>query len=943
MFTKNIVVEAKELPIIGEVNKFSVYASRKLAKEYRKGIKKENRSKLLGYTLMSPKGFSTSNATFREDLMMIEVRINRKSSILIPSFYTSKDTLVDLFRLSESKSLKKVYNFDKKIDPTYNINNMISENFLNESMYTADDVGTKVKKNKDISIGVGSGNSKDFEKGLAKNIKSFADDFLTKYYDVPESHYVVDIPKSNAMVKFIDKKIPVFSALNKIKKTFSNPRDVVTKNFDVIASKNKEELQKKTAMILNKVFDGQNAQNKAEFIHAVVTIFDNPDDVAGWLKKLEKLSESKNAPKYLLSEEEDLFKAIIGPFSDSLEWFENIPSSIEQGKKQQAPEDKYSGVSAFFNSGGGRILKKMIYKNYVRLLYRKAMGKKTKDSTFDIEKFDKEITSLFDKISSGDIDLKDASASQGVSLPRKVIRTGAKGIFAFSLGLCFSALLTGYGLMDTVETELISNADKGVGITKTLQDAGAESQKQAQKGLDQINKKQSEIQTALQDLPDEVDSAAKESLQPVKDNLKTIGQDIFYMKLIASGITMDDIGEKQMQDVIDQCKKKGCSKKTMGFLELMKIFSNADGQTQKQISKYLRGSNNSSPEGAKVKKILNKLGVDSKTQVYLVEILSSETIKIRRGNNFANPLSSGARDIVKDAISDSGMMPGNLEGDIENIDKSISTAKQKLQKVVEDQIENINSARQVADSVKKTIESDGGLAELTKDFSERNSGIIDHITSHDSMLVQAVRGLHMAPVIGTLETVRAIEKKMSDEDKQEIYPILQELCEDPRSLTRLTSMLGIIYILTLFKYWQNSSGEIGSHVKNAYDGLMQDINIFTLKQVSVAIAVVQMTSWAAASKDFKSLIQNKTLWQKAREKFGEEEVPDEKIRSFANEETDFDPAYIGKLIQLKQNLSGISARVESKTETFQSLESANISSFTYDCLKLSYTPPSQGV
>lgn len=147
LITKNIIVNPTLLPIIGESNKLTQELSKRFAKYYRRGIKKENRNKLLGYSLLIPKALSKLKSSFREDLMMIEVKVNKKSSILIPSYYTKAKTLRELFILENRKKLKSIY---KLSNGAYKINlSAINESALG-SLGTP---STTQKPGEEISLG----------------------------------------------------------------------------------------------------------------------------------------------------------------------------------------------------------------------------------------------------------------------------------------------------------------------------------------------------------------------------------------------------------------------------------------------------------------------------------------------------------------------------------------------------------------------------------------------------------------------------------------------------------------------------------------------------------------------------------------------------------------------------------------------------------------------
>ena len=154
LFTKNIITNAVSMPILGEKNKVVNEISKRFAKYYRRGIRRDNNKKLLGYNLIIPKSFSKFEATFREDLMMLEVKVNKKSSILIPSFYSSENILEKYFNLSSKFSLKNIYTI-KEGRYKITLENIDNKKLLERMGAYGDSASAELDRDKEISLGQG--------------------------------------------------------------------------------------------------------------------------------------------------------------------------------------------------------------------------------------------------------------------------------------------------------------------------------------------------------------------------------------------------------------------------------------------------------------------------------------------------------------------------------------------------------------------------------------------------------------------------------------------------------------------------------------------------------------------------------------------------------------------------------------------------------------------
>jgi len=268
--TKNIIVNPRLFPIIGESNNLVREISRRFTKYYKRGIKRENRSKLLGYNLFVPKAFSKFESHFREDIMMIEVKVNKKSSILIPSFYTKAQTLRELFELENKKKLKSIY---KLSNGSYKINLLA----LNEAVGSLGTPSITQKSDEEVNLGFAT----DVKE---KSINTWLE------AELGERWYKKIIKSMNKGVGILPGGGVISKGLDKIvDKVMSTGRFDSTKKS--LTVENFSDGQQRMRAMLEELFKGSvDDENKGEFINHASQIFANENlnqsNVTEWAQGL---------------------------------------------------------------------------------------------------------------------------------------------------------------------------------------------------------------------------------------------------------------------------------------------------------------------------------------------------------------------------------------------------------------------------------------------------------------------------------------------------------------------------------------------------------------------------------------------------------------------------------------------------------------------------------
>lgn len=379
MLTKNTIKEAKQMPIIGKADHSTLLISKKFANLYRRAIKNENRKKLLGYNLLVPNHFRHFKSTFREDIMMLEVKVSNHSSILLPSFYCSEKNLKKYFSLNKKDQLKNIFE-------SVNGRLVVKQDVINEAISgtsAADQQSTRVKQDTEITAGVGDEIS-----------AKVANEFL-------ESQFGETLLKKTSKV---------LSSMTKIIPVIGNPTDAVLKGAintvmskgkynqyveDLTANDPQDMMTKSKKMIAALISD--NSADKQRYVDYITQIVKEP----GGSANINELVEGFN---YCISELE-----LTSKFEDKLN------KTLDKWKKHTVA--KQSNKSGSLRAKGGSF-------------------------TFGIKRFDSRISQKIDEHMKK-IGMKDAqSTSNEGSLPSKFMyRLGVeltKGLVLASLVGVFS-------------------------------------------------------------------------------------------------------------------------------------------------------------------------------------------------------------------------------------------------------------------------------------------------------------------------------------------------------------------------------------------------------------------------------------------------------------------------------------------------------------------------
>jgi hypothetical protein len=270
LITKNIIVNPTLLPIIGESNKLTQELSKRFAKYYRRGIKKENRNKLLGYSLLIPKALSKLKSSFREDLMMIEVKVNKKSSILIPSYYTKAKTLRELFILENRKQLKSIY---KVSNGKYKIDLKT----ISEATGSLGGVSIAQASGKEINLGHATDVT---ESSINKWLEAELGETAVKRIVKGMNKGLHIIPGGGHIVKGLDAAIDKIMSKGQFDKWEG---DLTVDSFSDGAGR-------AGAMLVELFKNSEGDENKSKFIQHATTIFNedsiNQSTVVSWAQKL---------------------------------------------------------------------------------------------------------------------------------------------------------------------------------------------------------------------------------------------------------------------------------------------------------------------------------------------------------------------------------------------------------------------------------------------------------------------------------------------------------------------------------------------------------------------------------------------------------------------------------------------------------------------------------
>jgi len=902
LLTKNYVTKVESLPIVGEENKFSNEISKRFAKFYRRGIKLENRKKLLGYNLMLPKSLKSFRATFREDIMALEVKVTKNSSVLIPSYYTQTSILKEIFVLTNRRSLKEVYNFNSK-KRTTNISKLINELDYPER------AGASPIKDKEISLGTGG------------KVKSFTDDLLQKVYPDVNPFNLIEPTDNSILSSFGANKI--IKGLNFLNKAFSNPNKVVNAHIEKIAiegnkigSGNLEDLKSNTRKILEDVYKGS-GKGKAEFINKIVSIYDNPGN---YKQIITDLAENSGKYSNLLVEEEEIFKTLVEDFSRALFSFQKeIPQSQEEarlGSGEQA-QAKHTSLGKTFISGVGRGVANNFATKGVKKLYAKLAGKKYVDKEISIERYNKEVIQKLNKFSDSidDKKNKDIVAQQDFTTIRKAIRVGTTTVCSILVMACVWQLVTGHSPIDSGLSIFETQIEKSIGIegsnepfdelsdSKQKISQSVDSNKDLKKYKDKTKDKIQKISDQNKDLKRSIESS-KKKISDLKSDMENLAKQAKMMEYLVGGIGVDDINNGDLDSWLRECKSS-CSPQDFAFRKV--VVSNLKNRRNSNYKSWLKGRRHTKDETINdiIKESSTALGLsypNESAAKTLNQIIDEDTNSIIRSSM-----------VIAKANKNSGSEIANTVREFEKLSAdniSIKDIHAELEDDISTQVEDINIDDALSDIFGDQLpEMQKQIKNFSKNVGEDHEKTWkDMFGETDSTLVFMKRFVHHIPYLVTLRLLDVCDEDIAD--------AARDLFEDPTVMSRLDAVLGLFWYIFVTGYIRKSNPELVQDIQQIYQDILREINIFTVYQLSIAIGVVQMMIWGAFAVDFKEIVNHVTVWQKMKKGVkslmgSEEDEKEKELMQKLTSDTDWKLSVRQEFLNLKNDLNSI--KITSKT------------------------------
>lgn len=849
-FTKNIVTNTTVMPVLGKNNRLVNEISKRFAKYYRRGIKSANNKKLLGYNLIVPKSFSKFESTFREDLMMMEIKVNKNSSILIPSFYSSTESLETFFELKSKFSLKNIYSIEEgryKI----NLDNTDHKKLLESMGSFGDAASAELDVNKEISLGQG------------ENIKNKTKEFLNRHYGkgfeaFASSLLEPDLPGVSGGKKFagsILRMTPLAPVLRIGRWINRKSNNILKSNLDIISCSNINEMKVKTKKILDKVYSGNNAVRKDELIEHICKLYDPNVNLSDWTRNIEQINA-----KYLLPEEEEIFRDITQLFSRGLDFgagYGPVPGSPEEAKTKKFGEtpktEKKGGV---FTSGSLRVItpaagavketmRYILLKLTWGKLKQKLEKKYGKKKIYNIEDFDKKIAAKIKRYTDS---LEKGSTKEK---ERMIIFPAMKQTMQaiIPLGVIYGAsmMIIGFTSPITQGTEqLVKQGEEKAAVEIGL----GTSEERAEK---------------IKEVQSQAEAGKK------------------YVIMFGEGKNL--------------CKDSG-------FISFIEKNSN-QRLTSKQkfeinfISSYC-GDNYELLEDSAPNTLRSKLAGNFNKNV---EDLGLDEEELKVYNGLKEHFYGGAKNISIGTLNRAIYTNLNFVGQQFFSDDEVSSADRGLTAVASAQAEDatgVNFAEEFVRDVnefgnmseeeaqkeaqnqasKNLIQGDGsaeieesrarlyGLGQAVMNRWEKN------MSETDSVAVSVMRELGMLPINVCLSVLSSYEDKIGTPEDESMSKAVGEFLNKKENLNRTEGLLLFLWFSTILKYLFNSDSGLSDRVVEVYNEIILETNIFRAMQVQQGIHVVQMILWASCADDFKSLVkksndeQENVEWdQRERQRF----------------------------------------------------------------------------
>lgn len=908
LITKNIIINPVAFPVLGKNNKVVNEISKRFTKYYKRGVKKTNRSRLLGYNLFVPKAFAKFESTFRDDLMMLEVKVNKDSSILIPSFYTSKKTFENLFELNKTKSLSDIYTFNKN---SYRLN--IEENVRLFKEVVPDIASAETRLGKEIKL------------GKADHIKSFTKTFLRNHYgDVGLANFWDALTgwdnKGYGVGKILKHTTsPMFKFFRNVTREFQGDKVFKDSKYKtLISSSNKEEMKKNTSIILRKILTGESS-NIDTFIDQTISIFDRPNDISGWLKNLSDIDTSN-----LLAEEKEIFDAVTKMFNISLDWGEEgIPDTVRDAQNR-GEEVKTLHDGKYRRTGLLRFMWKGTFRKNLNKLFKTSYF--GKEFSYSVEDFDREIANKIKKYTNdlSEEDSKKVTREMAEGFVGSTVKCIQKVTVPLTIRFLMFVVVFGInpgsesieGLLDAVENPIM----QPFGIDRPSVTANSKEQRSIgyEEGYGEGY---------------EEGASKEEALKKENDILKEKLENFEKLQNWHKGIM--GLEEKNICEWLNKNKVPDLEKeKSKKFKLSHKIFTSTceyslnDGFSVKSDnilkSLYEKFRNNelkSISDSEKdilndilsiyFKSNLESLNNDARLKRNVKHFLFYASSKLAKAGGENPDFSFGLASSPKKAKI-LGRFISDLKDDAKEMQSLMKDAEEKVldenpnaskDEIEEKQLEAGNNSlgnknispedlKEISKLTVKKFEAIGG--ELS-DRWEKN------IHKTDSRFVSIFREIQYLPLNVLISTMEIVEEKVSGD--AEYSETFKRWNQDKANMNRTEALCGLMWLLLVGGYWRRSNASLGENVREVFVEIIGTTNIFKIKPVQMAIQTIQMVLWASLSEEFKEIVKSV-----------EEEEDEENAQRSIKDASSFTPADIQNLISLLNNLDGVIAKKQKMTD-----------------------------
>ena len=851
LLTKNIIVNPEMFPIIGESNAVTKEISKRFTKYYKRGIKNENRKKLLGYNLLVPKAFSKFESQFREDIMMLEVKINKKSSILIPSFYTSFNLFENIFELENRKSLKDIYDFKE------------GKLIINESV-PSDPSSPAVNMNVAHKMGAEHRDSggwisklfgKIFKKGKGKKIKSFAKEYLRRHFpdDTTDKWYNKIMnwnenppyglkPLGNIGKYSVNPILYVMRGLHS-KISVGNPNSrlnikggdqTISSNVKKLVASDADDLKAKTADLLNKIY--KDGDEKNEFISAVCSIYENPDDIQSWLNTLERVN-----CKRLLKAEEDMFEACTKTFAKAINWGGiEIPETPEEARSniENQKISTYKGVDKV------GLLTSMfkIFKGQIFTRWYNAWKGKKELSTFSTLDVDQELMVKLNKLT------KHMSKDFTNAQSEDFIGTLVKNVGKPMLHVLYISLAYGV-IFGSIPFEVLlknvgSEAERRYNVTppSTVKEY-VEEVKSTKKIFEMLANEENIVQIC----DFSMSSKGRDLInRHIPKTPAEIMEHLEWMSFICKGVGEPNI--KNLTRLTNALESNNFSD------------SEVSEFITKHAEKYLQKSLEEVQNDRKLRVILKK------QFLIFSKNLNDKTTKAYSSGWLAREKSVGTLDELVEGW-------GQAEAAIEEADK----ISDQIVELTQDSDLEANLLKSVTDEIKNNpvyVKKIGehGKRQIMKflDVIKKRAGESVAVNNTWSQ----VFGDQLHTII--LDAVVAIwgtgEDWIGDGPHSKTLLGVQDFILKKENVGRVNAVFCMILLCTIVAYKRNSAANLTKRIADFFMELIVKTNVFKVLQVEIAIETIQVVLFSTFNESFKDIFKKANSGDYSEPPFSKDEV-----------------------------------------------------------------------